>query len=304
MRVFVTQPIPEPSTREILRDFDVVIGRRGLARETLIAAGAEADALLTTPAERIDAEVVDAAPRLRIVANGAVGTDNIDLVACRARGIVVTNTPGVLTEATADLTWALILAVARRIHEGELLARSGTWDGWKPLELLGISLEGKTLGIYGAGRIGESVARRGAAFGMNVVKMTSRDGEARFEELLSSSDVLSLHAPATPETRGRFGEAQLFRMKKGAILVNTSRGALVCEAALVKALEAGHLRGAGLDVYEDEPAIHPGLVERSDVVLLPHIGSATEETRLAMARAACEDIRRVLTGQAPAHRVV
>jgi len=215
----------------------------------------------------------------------------------------VTNTPGVLTEATADLAFALILAVARRMHEGEALLRTGRWDGWKPLELLGTSLDGKTLGIFGLGRIGTAVARRGEAFGMKTFGVVEGDPPARFEELLAASDVLSIHAPLTPATRGRFARRELFAMKAGSILVNTARGPLVDEAALVEALEAGHLRGAGLDVYEREPSVHPGLLGRVDVVLLPHLGSATEETRLAMARLACSEIARFFRGEPLRHPV-
>jgi glyoxylate reductase len=238
-----------------------------------------------------------------VVANCAVGTDNVDLDACRRRGVVVTNTPGVLTEATADLTWLLILAVARRFREGDALIRSGSWDGWKPLELMGASLEGMTLGVYGFGRIGRAVARRAEAFGMKVLALVEGDSPEAFERLLAVSDVLTLHAPLLPETRGRFGTAELARMKKGAILVNTARGPIVDEAALAAALASGHLGGAGLDVFEKEPAVHPALLSLPNVVLLPHLGSSTRQSRLAMARTACEEAVRVLGGQEPRHRI-
>jgi glyoxylate reductase len=301
--VFVGQPLPEPSISELPSSFDVVVGRGSLPPEEVRAHLAAADAFLPTPRERVTPEVLAAAPHLRIVASCSVGTDHVDLAACRERGIVVTNTPGVLTEATADLAFALILAVTRRFPEGEALARSGAWDGWKPLELLGSGLQGKTLGIYGLGRIGSAVARRGEAFGMRVFGVVEEDAPERFGRLLATSDVLSLHAPLTASTRSRFGREELFRMKRGAFLVNTARGPLVDEAALVEALEAGHLRGAGLDVYENEPAIHRGLLARSDVVLLPHLGSATVETRLAMARLACSEIARFFRGEAVHHPV-
>ncbi|MGE5346758.1 MAG: 2-hydroxyacid dehydrogenase [Acidithiobacillales bacterium] len=301
--VFVGQALPEPSICELLSPFEVVVGRGSLPAEEVRAHLAGADAFLPTPRERVTREILAAAPHLKIVASCSVGTDHIDLPACREKGIVVTNTPGVLTEATADLAWALILAVTRRLYEGEALARSGAWDGWKPLQLLGTGLQGKTLGIYGLGRIGTAVARRGEAFGMRVLGMTEVDGADRFERLLAESDVLSLHAPLTTATQGRFGREELFRMKTGAVLVNTARGPIVNEAALVAALEAGHLRGAGLDVYENEPAIHPGLLGRADVVLLPHLGSATAETRLAMARLACSEIVRFFRGEAVRHPV-
>ncbi len=299
--VFVGQALPEPSTSELLSPFEVVVGRGRLPAEEVRTHLSRADAFLPTPRERVTREILGAAPHLKIIASCSVGVDHIDLEACRERGIVVTNTPGVLTEATADLAWALILAVTRRLPEGEALARSGTWDGWKPLELLGTGLQGKTLGIYGLGRIGSAVARRGEAFGMRVLGVTEEDGLERFERLLAESDVLSLHAPLTPSTKGRFGRAELFRMKRGAVLVNTARGPIVNEAALVAALEAGHLGGAGLDVYENEPAIHPGLRGRCDVVLLPHLGSATVETRLAMARLACTEIVRFFGGEPVRH---
>jgi glyoxylate reductase len=302
MKVFVGQPLVEPSTTDLLEAHRVVTGGGNLPRAEwpLLA---DADALLPTPRERITAEVLAASPGVRIIASHSVGVDHVDLAACRARGILVTNTPDVLTDATADLTWALILAVARRIREGEALARSGAWDGWKPQELLGISLAGRTLGIYGMGRIGRAVARRGEAFGMKTLSFDKGGTEAEFREFLSKVDVLSIHAPLTEETRGRFGEKELLRMKEGAILVNTARGPIVDEEALVAALRSKHLSGAGLDVYQLEPKIHRGLIALPNVALLPHLGSATFETRLAMARLACEEIARFSRGEPPLHPV-
>lgn len=302
MKVIVAQRLAEPSTEELLAGHEVVL----LEAPTFAAAAphlAAAVALLATPRLRVDGALLAAAPRLKVVANAVVGVDHVDLAACRARGVRVTNTPGVLTEATADLAFALLLALVRRLREAEALARSGRWDGWKPTELLGTSLQGKVLGIYGAGRIGRAVARRGEAFGMTPLLFEKDDAAPRFEELVARADVLSLHAPLTPETRGRFGRAELFRMKKGAFLVNTARGPLVDEAALVEALAAGHLGGAALDVYAEEPTIHPGLLGRDDVVLAPHIGSATKETRLAMARLACEEVLRAFEGRPARHPV-
>jgi glyoxylate reductase len=302
VKVFVGQPLVEPSTRELLAGHDVHVGAGGLppSEWPLLAAVA---ALLPTPRERVTEEVLAAAPKLVLVASHSVGVDHVDLEACRRRGIRVTNTPDVLTDATADLAWTLILALTRRVREGEALARSGSWDGWKPLELLGVSLQGKTLGIYGMGRIGRAVARRGEAFGMKVISF-DRDGtEEELERFLSKVDVLSIHVPLTDATRGRFGEKELSRMKEGAILVNAARGPIVDEAALVAALSSKHLMGAGLDVYELEPQIHPGLVSLPNVVLLPHLGSATFETRLAMARLACEEIARFARGEPPLHPV-
>ena len=303
MRIYVTQPLPEPSLGDLLAGETIVVGEAGISEDELIRRVARVDAILSTPPVPITARVLDAAPGVKIVANCAVGTDNIDLPACRERGVVATNTPGVLTEATADLAFALILAVTRRLREGEALLRSGTWSGWKPLELRGVSLQGKVLGIYGAGRIGSAVARRAEAFGMTVFAVVDGDPSERFEELLRVSDVLSVHAPLTPSTRGRFSDAELGRMKRGAFLVNTARGPIVDEAALVRALESGRLRGAGLDVFQQEPKVHPGLVGREDVVLLPHLGSATEEVRLEMARMACTEIARAFRGDPPLNRV-
>ena len=302
MKVFVGQPIVEPSTTDLLAGHAVVTGGGNLPRSEwpLLA---DAEALLPTPRERVTEEVLVAAPRLALVASHSVGVDHIDLDACRRRGIRVTNTPDVLTEATADLAWALILAVARRIREGEALARSGVWDGWKPRELLGVSLSGRTLGIYGMGRIGRAVARRGEAFGMRVVAFDAGQSEEDFEKFLSNVDVLSIHVPLTDATRGRFGEREFLRMKEGAILVNTARGPIVDETALVAALSSKRLFGAGLDVHAKEPTIHPGLLAFSNVVLLPHLGSATFETRLAMARLACEEIARFARGEPPLHPV-
>jgi glyoxylate reductase len=248
-------------------------------------------------------------PNLRIVANVAVGYNNIDLVAAEMRKVLVTNTPGVLTEATADLTWALILATTRRLVEGVDLVRSGTWTGWHPEQLLGLELRGRTLGLFGAGRIGQAVGRRALPFGLRVL-YAARTPKPEFEretgarrvdtsELLSESDIVSLHVPSTPETKGIINAEALARMKRGAILINTSRGDLIREEALALALELGQLGAAGLDVYADEPAIHPRLRAAPRTVLLPHIGSATEETRRNMAAIAVANVQAVLDGKSP-----
>lgn len=248
-------------------------------------------------------------PKLRIVANVAVGFNNIDVVAAEMRRVIVTNTPDVLTEATADLTWALILACARRLLAGVDLVKSGQWTGWHPTQLLGMELKGKTLGLLGAGRIGQAVARRAAAFGMRLIyvarvvkpELEAATGARRVElgPLFRESDVLSLHVPAVPELKGIVSSENLAQMKPGAILVNTSRGDLVREDALASALEQGHLGAAGLDVYADEPEISPRLLAAPRTVLLPHIGSATLETRRAMARLALANVQAVLAGRAP-----
>jgi glyoxylate reductase len=248
-------------------------------------------------------------PNLRIVANVAVGYNNVDLVAAEMRKVLVTNTPGVLTEATADLTWALILATARRLVEGVDLVRSGKWTGWHPQQLLGLELTGRTLGLFGAGRIGQAVGRRARGFGMRV-RYAARSAKADFERdtgamrvdvsrLLAESDIVSLHVPATPETKGIINAESLARMKRGAILINTSRGDLVREEALAAALETGHLGAAGLDVYSEEPHIHPRLRAAPRAVLLPHLGSATEETRRRMAGIAAANVQAVLHGKPP-----
>jgi glyoxylate reductase len=248
-------------------------------------------------------------PNLRIVANVAVGYNNIDLVAAEMRKVPVTNTPGVLTDATADLTWALILATARRLIEGVDLVRSGHWSGWHPEQLLGLELRGRTLGLFGAGRIGQAVGRRAVPFGLRLL-YTARTPKPAFERetgaarvdptrLFAESDILSLHVPASPETKGIINGESLARMKRGAILINTSRGDLIREEALAAALELGQLGAAGLDVYTDEPTIHPRLRAAPRTVLLPHIGSATEETRRKMAAIAVANVQAVLSGKPP-----
>jgi glyoxylate reductase len=264
-------------------------------------------ALLTT---RVDRALLDRTPRLRVVANAVAGLDNVDLAACRTRGIVVTNTPDVLTDATADIAMALILSTVRRTTQAETSLRAGEFRGWGFWDHLGGEIAGSTLGIFGMGRIGRATARRARAFGMRII-YTSRSPlapetetalEARrvdLDELLRSSDVISLHAPLTARTRHTFDSAALRRMKEGSYLINTARGPLVDEAALVEALRAGQLAGAGLDVYEREPELHPGLLELPNVTLLPHIGSATVETRTRMAVLAARNVRAVLTGEPP-----
>jgi glyoxylate reductase len=248
-------------------------------------------------------------PKLRIVANCAVGYNNVDVVAAEMRKVIVTNTPGVLTEATADLTWALILATARRVLEGIDLVRAGKWTGWHPEQLLGLELRGRTLGLFGAGRIGQAVGRRAVPFGMRLL-YSARTAKPEFERdtgarrvetsrLLAESDIVSLHVPSSPETKGIINADTLARMKKGAILINTSRGDLVREEALALALELGHLGAAGLDVYADEPSIHPRLLAAPRTVLLPHIGSATDETRRKMATIAVANVQSVLNGKPP-----
>lgn len=273
----------------------------------------DAEALLTTLTEQIDAALIQQAPRLRIIANCAVGYNNIDVAAAAARGIIVTNTPEVLTEATADLTWALILAVARRVVEGDRLVREGRWTGWAPTQLLGADVHGKTLGLVGMGRIGRAVARRAEGFAMPVRYWSRRElptevrrpawRPAPLEELLREADIVSLHVPLTPDTRHLIGADALKLMRPTALLINTARGPVVDEAALVEALREGRLAGAGLDVYEQEPALHPGLPALPQVVLLPHLGSATLSTRVRMGLICLENIHAVLAGRPAPNRV-
>jgi len=280
-------------------------------RDELLSSVVGADALVAMLVDRVDAELLDAAgPQLRVVADVAVGHDNVDLSACAERGVVVTNTPGVLTDATADLAMALVLMTTRRLGAAERRVRTGEPWGWSMTTGLGTGLRGRTLGIVGPGAIGLATARRATAFGMEVLLSGRSDPDpgvvdglgARvvdLGELLAASDVVSLHCPLTPETHHLVGAAQLAAMRPTAYLVNTSRGPVVDEAALVSALDAGLIAGAGLDVYEDEPTVHPGLLGREDVVLLPHIGSATVETRTAMAELAADNVVAVLAGEQP-----
>jgi glyoxylate reductase len=271
-----------------------------------------AEAVVTLLADPMTDRVMAACPSLRVIANCAVGYDNIDLEAARRRGIWVTNTPDVLTEATADLAWALILAVTRRVVEGDAMVRQGGFHGWRPDLLLGTGLQGKTLGIVGYGRIGRAVARRAAGFGMEVAYSDSEERpepgvSARrlsLEQLLAASHVLSIHCPLTPETHHILDVRNLRLLPDGAFVVNTARGPVIDEEALVAALESGRLAGVGLDVYEAEPDVHPGLLGRTNVVLLPHVGSATLETRSAMAGLAIENAVAVLDGREPPTPVV
>ena len=276
-------------------------------RDEQLATATTAVTLLTN---RVDAAFLDAAPNLRHVANVAVGYNNIDVPACTARGVTVTNTPGVLTDATADIAMALVLMTTRRLAEGERLIRSGEPWKWGMFMMLGTGIQGRTLGIVGMGAIGQALADRARAFGMHVVyqnrntvapDVEQRLGASRLEldELLAVSDVVSINCPYTDETHHLIDQRALSHMKPTAYLINTARGPIVDEAALVEALEAGRIAGAGLDVFEHEPQVHPGLIPRDDVVLIPHLGSATEETRGAMAKLAADNVVAVLSGAAP-----
>jgi glyoxylate reductase len=267
----------------------------------------QADAAIVTLGDRIEAETIHAAARLKILANYAVGYNNIDLAAARERGLIVTNTPDVLTDATADLTWALVLATARRVVEGDALVRSGAWTGWSPTQLLGAQVSGKTLGIIGMGRIGQAVAQRAIGFRMPVHYHTRqppaasslpREWEYRsLQDLLAEADVVTIHIPLTPATHHLIGTRELTWMRSTAFLINTARGPIVDEAALVDAIKTGIIAGAGLDVYELEPAIHPALAQLKQVVLLPHLGSATLHARVQMGLVCLENIEAVLEGR-------
>jgi len=267
----------------------------------------QADAAIVTLGDFIDAETIRAATRLKILANYAVGYNNIDLAATQARGLIVTNTPDVLTDATADLTWALLLATARRVAEGDALVRSGRWTGWSPTQLLGAEVSGKTLGIIGMGRIGQAVAQRAVGFRMPVRYHTGqlmataslpREWEYRsLQDILGEADVVTIHVPLTPATHHLIGARELAWMRPTAFVINTARGPIVDEGALVDALKTGIIAGAGLDVYEQEPAIHSELAQLKQVVLLPHLGSATVHARVQMGLVCLENIQAVLDGR-------
>jgi len=281
--------------------------RLGVKFESKLHSGTQAIVCLL--GTKVDAALLDSAPRLRVVSNVAVGHDNIDVAACSARGIFATNTPDVLTEATADLAWALILASARRVAEGDRYVRSGKWKRWDWTLLRGAEIHGRTLGILGAGRIGQATGHRAIGFSMQVL-YTSRERKLLFEHttmarrvefktLLRESDFLSVHVPLSAKTRHLIGAKELRLMKPGAILINTARGPIVDEAALAKALKSGHLASAGLDVFEREPEIHPELLKLENVVLLPHIGSSTDAARRKMLETALRNCVAALKGEVP-----
>ncbi|HEY6532882.1 MAG TPA: D-glycerate dehydrogenase [Acidimicrobiales bacterium] len=309
--VFVTRPLPEPGISPLVEaGFDVRSNAedRPLTRDELLTGVADAAAVVATLSDRVDAELLDAAPRLKVVANYAVGFDNVDVAEARRRGVEVTTTPDVLSEATADLAWALLLAAARRLGEGERLVRAGEWKGPGPRQLLGQPVGGRTLGIVGMGAIGRAVARRARGFSMPVVYFNrnrvpdavEHELGARYlplDELLATADFVSLHAPLNDESRHLVDASALARMKSTAVLVNTARGALVDEPALVQALREGRIAAAGLDVFEREPQLADGLAELDNVVVSPHVGSATTDTRAAMVRLCVENVVEVLAGR-------
>jgi len=310
-RVLATRPL-FPAAQQILNascEVDYWTQAERISKEELLRRVKDKEGLVCLLTERVNEELLRAAPKLRIAANVAVGFDNIDLAACTKRSVVATNTPGVLDETTADFAWTLMMAVARRLVEGDQLARSGTWKGWDLDQLVGADVWGKTLGVVGFGRIGRAVARRAAGFQMKVLytdairaPLDIETGlKAEYQDLntlLGESDFVSLHVPLLAETRGMFDVAKFSRMKPSAFLINTSRGPVVDEAALVHALESKKIAGAALDVYEDEPFIQAGL-KRPNVVLAPHIASASVATRTKMAVIAAENVVALLKGNRP-----
>jgi glyoxylate reductase len=312
-KVLVTRPIKEEPTRRLHERCDVTIDENdfGIPRDDLLKKVAGYDALITMLTERVDAELLAAAgPQLRIVANHAVGFDNVSLPDCTAAGVMASNTPDVLTDTTADTAFALLMTAARRVGEGERLLRAGTPWIWGPLMMLGQDVHHKTIGVVGFGRIGQAVARRAKGFGMDVIyadafqlpaDVEAETGARRVEldELLERADVVSIHTNLTPETRHLFGAEQFRRMKPTAVLVNTSRGPVVDESALADALEAGQIFAAGLDVFENEPDVHPKLLALENVVVIPHLGSATVDTRDAMGNLAVDNVFAALDGERP-----
>jgi lactate dehydrogenase-like 2-hydroxyacid dehydrogenase len=317
--VVVTRKLPAAVEEAVKREFDARLNRedRALTPADLQEALRTADALLPTVTDKLTADVLSVEPlRAKMIANFGVGFNNIDVEAAKVRGIAVSNTPDVLTDATADLAMTLILMIARRAAEGERQVRSSHWTGWRPTHMLGRMVTGKTLGLIGMGRIARAVAKRAhAGFGMRVLytdpyppppdvaAALGAEQRGTIEEVLGQSDFVSLHCPATPETRHLMNSVRLAKMKPSAYLINTARGDVVDEAALVEALRKGWIAGAGLDVFEREPQVAPALLGMENVVLLPHLGSATEETRVAMGMRALENLRLYFSGSPLRDRV-
>ncbi|CAN5369106.1 D-glycerate dehydrogenase [soil metagenome] len=309
-RVVVTGRVPEPALEKLreVHDVDMHDEDGPISREALLAKVSGADAILSLLTEKVDGELLDAAgPQLQVVANVAVGYNNVDVAACAERDVVVTNTPDVLTEATADIAFGLILMATRRLGEGERVIRSQTPWTWGMFYMLGSGLQGKTLGVIGLGGIGAATARRAKAFGMQIAYSSREEcdpavaeelGVTRLDmdEILAQADVLSIHCPYSPATHHLIGAEQLAKMKDTAYLINSARGPIVDEAALAQALRDGQIAGAGLDVYEHEPKVDPGLLGLDNVALIPHLGSATIETRTAMAQLAADNALAILAG--------
>jgi glyoxylate reductase len=314
-KIFVTRRIPEAGVEKLRKHFDVEVSPldRNLTRDEILRMTAGAQGMVSMATDAIDRDLIDGLADIRIIANYAVGFNNIEIDYARERGIVVTNTPGVLTEATADVAMALILCVARRIVEGDRLVRRGEFEGFYPTFFLGVELENKVLGIYGLGRIGKAVARKAVSFGLRIIyhdvepfKEESLDFPAQyvsFDELVRRSDFLSIHALLSEETHHRFTRKEFRKMKATAFLINAARGPLVKEDDLVYALKNRWIAGAGLDVYEFEPRIHPDLIGMENVVLIPHIGSATIEVRERMSLMVADNLIAFFQGKTPPNRV-
>jgi len=307
--LYLARRLPDPVMTALRERYRLVCEPTDSSPEpsALIAGFQDADAAIVTLTERIDREIMGAARRLKILANYAVGYNNLDLAAAHDHGIIVSNTPDVLTDATADLAWTLLLATARRVSEGDTLVRSGRWGGWTPTQLLGAEVAGRALGIVGMGRIGQAVAERAVGFRMPVLYHTRRPltpdpstgrwQQVPLETLLRNADFVSLHVPLNPTTTHLIGRRELAIMRPEAILINTARGPIVDEEALVEALENRTICGAGLDVYENEPALHPALAKQERTVLLPHLGSATWSARVEMGMICLRNIDAVLSGR-------
>jgi glyoxylate reductase len=306
--LFVARPLPGGDPAPLAEWFEIR-GAAAPSRAALLEGARAADVLVVTYLERVDEELLAVAPRLRHVASYGVGVNHVDVAACRARGVLVTNTPGVLTDATADHAMALLLAAARRVAEGDRVIRSGGWTSVDPGWMLGTEVTGKVAGVVGFGRIGQAFARRAAGFGLWVLYASPRavdfPGAHRvpLDRLLAESDFVSLHVPLTPATENLLSRERIAGMKPGAILINTARGPVVDDAALAEALSSGRLAAAGLDVFRDEPGVPPALLRLPNVVLTPHLGSGTRETRAAMSRLVLEDVARVARGEPPRHPV-
>jgi len=311
-KVFVTHGLFAPARALLEKHFEVDywLSQPRPPRDELLRSVADKDALICLLTEKVNDELLDRAPNLRIAATVSVGYDNIDVAACTRRKIVATNTPGVLDDTTADFAFALLMAIARRIVEGDAWMRSGTWPGWNLDQLCGADVSGKTLGIIGFGRIGRAMAKRAQGFDMRILYTDAmraapeveRDLHAEYvdrDRLLAAADFVSVHVPLLPETRRLINAATLAKMKPGSYLINTSRGPVVDEAALVAALDAKQIAGAALDVFENEPKAHPALIARKDVILTPHIASASVETRTKMAVIAAENVIALFDGRRP-----
>ena len=312
MKVYITRELPEIAFRLLRKNkilFEYFKEDKPIPRKTLLQKIKNFDALISLLTEKIDKEVIGKMSSCKIISNYAVGYNNIDVEYAKKKNIIVTNTPDVLTESTADLTMALVLACARRINEGEKLLRNGKYKGWKPKLLLGMELKGKNFGILGAGRIGSAVAARAKSFGTNIFyfdntgnrKLESELGVKKIalKSLLQKSDILSVHLPLTDRTFRFLNKERLNTIKKGSILINTSRGEIIDEAALISLLRRNHFRAVGLDVFENEPNVNRELINFSNVVILPHLGSATEEARNGMAELAVKNVINVLKGKPP-----